>query len=69
MGPPQLAVCAAPCLLESANYLVLAAKVFGQRRDASMPFRFAAQAKNSAGNFAFFDSDYDVDAQNKKERD
>jgi hypothetical protein len=34
-----------------------------------MPFRFAAHAKNSAGNFAFFDSDYDVDAQNKKERD
>jgi hypothetical protein len=29
----------------------------------------AAHAKNSAGKFAFFDSDYDVDAQNKKERD
>jgi len=29
----------------------------------------AAHAKNSAGKFAFFDSDDDVDAQNKKERD
>jgi len=29
----------------------------------------AAHAKNSTGKFAFFDSDYDVDAQNKKERD
>jgi hypothetical protein len=29
----------------------------------------AAHAKNSADKFAFFDSDYDVDAQNKKERD
>jgi len=29
----------------------------------------AAHAKSSAGKFSFFDSDYDVDAQNKKERD
>jgi len=29
----------------------------------------AAHAKNSTGKFAFCDSDYDVDAQSKKERD
>ena len=67
MEQPQLAAYAASCLLKSANYLVLAAKVFGQRRINAVSV--AAYAKNSAGQFAFFDSHYDVDAQNKKERD
>jgi hypothetical protein len=44
-------------------------RITARRTEPGRGDAVAAHAKNSAGKFAFFDSDYDVDAQNKKERD